>query len=305
MPRPHSSASAHHVDSLYRTPRHNHNPIELHAVTLFWEGDNLYVHDASQAVAQTAWTLEQVFGLKEGKVHVSSPYRRRRLRQQDAVAPPRARSRRFQAREAAGAPRPFTRRRVPHRRRPHHHRAASGASAPTATAASLPDPHRRRRHDPAQQHARSSLPSPRATSTASQTFKFGQRVADMDMLANTFMRAPGEAVGTFGLESAIDELAAQMCMDPSSCACATNQKRIRPTGKPFSSARPRRRPGATAPSGSAGAKRSATPGRPAGGRVADRHGLRDRQPTRTTGCPEAGPASLFPATDASRRHRRS
>ncbi len=34
------------------------------------------------------------------------------------------------------------------------------------------------------------------------------------MLANTFMRAPGEAVGTFGLECAVDELAAKLGMDP-------------------------------------------------------------------------------------------
>ena len=47
-------AAAHRVDLTYRTPRHNHNPIELHAVTLFWNDGKLYVHDASQAVVQTA-----------------------------------------------------------------------------------------------------------------------------------------------------------------------------------------------------------------------------------------------------------
>lgn len=34
------------------------------------------------------------------------------------------------------------------------------------------------------------------------------------MLANTFMRAPGEAVGTFALECAMDELAEKLSMDP-------------------------------------------------------------------------------------------
>jgi xanthine dehydrogenase YagR molybdenum-binding subunit len=66
--------AAYRVDAVYRTPRHNHNPIELHAVTLFWKEGKLYVHDASQAVAQAAWTLAQVFDLKENQVHVSSPY---------------------------------------------------------------------------------------------------------------------------------------------------------------------------------------------------------------------------------------
>jgi xanthine dehydrogenase YagR molybdenum-binding subunit len=36
----------------------------------------------------------------------------------------------------------------------------------------------------------------------------------MDMLANSFMRAPGESVGTFALESSIDELAIELDLDP-------------------------------------------------------------------------------------------
>jgi xanthine dehydrogenase YagR molybdenum-binding subunit len=62
------------VDITYRTPRYNHNAIELHAVTLFWKDEELFVHDASQAIRQAAWTLSEVFGVKEDRVHVSSPY---------------------------------------------------------------------------------------------------------------------------------------------------------------------------------------------------------------------------------------
>ncbi len=36
--------------STYRTPRHNHNAIELHAATVAWDGDELTVHDATQVV---------------------------------------------------------------------------------------------------------------------------------------------------------------------------------------------------------------------------------------------------------------
>ncbi len=45
---------------------------------------------------------------------------------------------------------------------------------------------------------------------AADAIKVAQEVADMDMLANTFMRAPGESIGTFALECAIDELAEAM-----------------------------------------------------------------------------------------------
>ena len=49
---------------------------------------------------------------------------------------------------------------------------------------------------------------------AARTFRLEQKVVDMDMVANTWMRAPGESVGTFALESAIDELAHDMKIDP-------------------------------------------------------------------------------------------
>jgi CO/xanthine dehydrogenase Mo-binding subunit len=39
---------------------------------------------------------------------------------------------------------------------------------------------------------------------SARSFKLAQQVADMDMVANTFMRAPGESVGTFALECAIE-----------------------------------------------------------------------------------------------------
>jgi xanthine dehydrogenase YagR molybdenum-binding subunit len=49
---------------------------------------------------------------------------------------------------------------------------------------------------------------------ACDTLKVTQDIADMNMVANTFMRAPGESVGTFALESALDELAHKMGLDP-------------------------------------------------------------------------------------------
>src|ERR1019366_2299681 len=68
------AAAPHKVDIVYRTPRHSHNAIELHAATVAWEGDELRIHDASQGVAHMAWSLARIFGLDEKKVHVTSPY---------------------------------------------------------------------------------------------------------------------------------------------------------------------------------------------------------------------------------------
>ncbi len=55
------------------------------------------------------------------------------------------------------------------------------------------------------------------------------------MLANTFMRAPGESVGTFALESAIDELAAKLGLDPIELRLRNEPEQDPTLGIPFSS----------------------------------------------------------------------
>ena len=49
---------------------------------------------------------------------------------------------------------------------------------------------------------------------AADSFRLSVETVAMNMVANTFMRAPGESVGSFALESAIDELAIELGMDP-------------------------------------------------------------------------------------------
>ena len=68
------AAAPHRIDATYTTPRHNHNPIELHGVTLAWQDGVLHVHDAQQLVAHAAYTLSRVFGIDENQVVVTSPY---------------------------------------------------------------------------------------------------------------------------------------------------------------------------------------------------------------------------------------
>ena len=58
------------VDLTYTTPRYNHNAIELHAATVVWDGDELTVHDATQMVNGTAWTMAEIFGLNEEQVRI-------------------------------------------------------------------------------------------------------------------------------------------------------------------------------------------------------------------------------------------
>src|SRR3546814_4476377 len=66
--------AAHRVDNLYSTPSQNHNAIELHAVTVAWEGESLLIHDATQMIAPSAKALAKLFGLKAGQARVLSPF---------------------------------------------------------------------------------------------------------------------------------------------------------------------------------------------------------------------------------------
>jgi xanthine dehydrogenase YagR molybdenum-binding subunit len=55
---------------------------------------------------------------------------------------------------------------------------------------------------------------PTRSAYAAETMLLDVQTVEIDSLANTFMRAPGEAVGTFALECAIDELAEVAGIDP-------------------------------------------------------------------------------------------
>jgi xanthine dehydrogenase YagR molybdenum-binding subunit len=70
---------------------------------------------------------------------------------------------------------------------------------------------------------------------AADAMKIAQEVADIDMLANTFMRGPGESIGTFALETAIDELAEKMQLDPIELRRRIEPEKDPTSGKDFSS----------------------------------------------------------------------
>jgi xanthine dehydrogenase YagR molybdenum-binding subunit len=201
------------VDLTYRTPRHNHNAIELHAATVAWNGDQLTVHDATQGVNATAWTLSQVFGVEEGQVRVLSPYvgggfggKGLGDHQILAIAASRVSGRPVRillSREGVYC--------VVGGRAATEQRVALGAR-PDGTLAALI--HTGVVTTPTHTACQEQFSFPARHLYAASAIKVAQQVTDMDMVANGFMRAPGEAVGTYALECAIDELAEAMQLDP-------------------------------------------------------------------------------------------
>jgi xanthine dehydrogenase YagR molybdenum-binding subunit len=228
------AAAPYKVDAVYRTPRHNHNPIELHAATVGWEGDNLIVHDASQCVTHVAWSLAQIFGIEETQVHVTSPYvgggfGSKTLWQHQILAAAGS--------KLAGRPvRMVLSRegvyRVVGGRTLTEQRVAIGAQADGRFDALI-------QTGVVAMGRHNNMPEPfilpARSAYASKSFKLDVETAKLDMLANTFMRAPGESVGTFALECAIDELAERLGMDPIELRERNEPEKDPTSGTPFSS----------------------------------------------------------------------
>lgn len=63
------------VEQEYIVPTDVHNPMELHAITARWDGDDkLTVYDKSQGVLSTRRNIAQAFGVAPENVHVISTY---------------------------------------------------------------------------------------------------------------------------------------------------------------------------------------------------------------------------------------
>ncbi len=205
--------AAHTVDQVYRTPWQNHNAIELHALTVVWAGDDLTVHDTTQMIAPEAATLAKMFGVKREKVRVLSPFVGGGFggkgfwdHQVVAVAAARmiGRPLRLQlSRESVY--------RIVGGRSATEQRVAIGADAEGRFTAMM--------------HSGYSVMPPYGAcpeaytlgtraAYRSKSFEILQRHVDLAVVPNTFMRAPGEAPGTFALESAVDELAHAIGIDP-------------------------------------------------------------------------------------------
>jgi xanthine dehydrogenase YagR molybdenum-binding subunit len=67
------------------------------------------------------------------------------------------------------------------------------------------------------------------------SYRIGQKVTEVSRVANTFMRAPGESIGTFAVESAIDALSYQLNMDPIELRARNEPDSDPVSGLPFSS----------------------------------------------------------------------
>ena len=224
------------VDESYETPRYNHNAIEPHATTAVWEGDEtLTVYDATQFVRGVSDTLAIMFSLKPENVRVLAPYvgggfgGKGSTWSHVQLCVMAAKTVGRPVRLALSREGVF---RIVGGRTPSQQRVALGADETgrlislihTGVTAKTPG------NDFAEQFS-----FPARHLYAADQLLIHQTVMDLDTVANTFMRAPGESIGTFALESAMDELACKLKMDPIELRLKNEPALDPQKGTPFSS----------------------------------------------------------------------
>ncbi len=203
------------VEATYTTPFENHNPMETHATVAVWSGpDRLTLYDATQWVFAVRKRVAQLFGLPQGNVRVISkfvggafgckgtPWSHVFLAAMAAKVTGRAvrlvleRSQMF---HWVGY-------------RPRTIQTVSLGARKDGTLVAV-------RHDCLSQTSRFDEfmePSIYATRMlyACPNVRTSEKLVRLDVQTPTFMRAPGEATGSFALESAMDELSYALGVDP-------------------------------------------------------------------------------------------
>ncbi|MCC6890081.1 MAG: xanthine dehydrogenase family protein molybdopterin-binding subunit [Hyphomicrobiales bacterium] len=227
--------AAYRVDNLYRTPAHNHNAIELHATIAMWEGSRLTVFDTTQFVNGMKHQLARIFGLKVDEVRVISPFvgggfgGKWSVWSYTALCAAAAKATQRPVKLMLSREGVF---RLIGGRTPSEQRVALGADSngtftalihtgitATTTDADYPE----------------QISFLARHLYAAKSMVIGQKVVYRDTVANTWMRAPGESIATFALESAIDELAHAMNIDPIALRRINEPDRNPTKGTPFSS----------------------------------------------------------------------
>ena len=202
------------VDAHYETPPQHHNPIELYATTATWNGDRLTVNAPSQWVTGTQAGLAKVFDIPPENVHIECPYVGGGFGSKATILPHIvlvAEAARRLGRPVklyvqrdemftVGSFRPATRARV----------ALGAAKDGTLTSIIFEEVGQSSEID----HVAFGGSTAISRMYDSKTIRTKQSTIAADTNTPGFQRAPAEASSFFGFESAMDELAVELDMDP-------------------------------------------------------------------------------------------
>ncbi|MFD4260176.1 xanthine dehydrogenase family protein molybdopterin-binding subunit [Streptomyces sp. NPDC058534] len=229
------ASSATRLDVDYRVPPLHNHPMEPHASTARWDGDRLTVHTSSQGTSAVRAELARMFEMPEDRItvraeHVGGGFGSKGTPRPDVVLAAMA------ARETGRAvtvalPRRYLAAVVGHRA-PTLHRLRLGADA-DGRLTSLT--HEVTTYTSRVKEFVEQAAVPARVMYAAPTMRTLHRVASLDVPTPSWMRAPGECPGMYALESAMDELAVELGVDPVELRIRNEPETEPESGKPFSS----------------------------------------------------------------------
>jgi xanthine dehydrogenase YagR molybdenum-binding subunit len=225
------------IDVTYVTPVEHHNPMEPHATIAAWDGDALTIWHSTQGVSGAQATLATQFGVPPEKVRVLCPFLGGGFGCKGNTWPPAT----LAAMAAKMVGRPvklvLTRAQMYNSNgyRPRTVQKIRMAASGDGKLVSI-------RHDGQSQMstpAFGEFVEPVALATemlyACPNVAVTHRIVPINAGLPTYMRAPGEASGVFALESAMDEMAAALDMDPLAFRLANYAESDPHENRPFSS----------------------------------------------------------------------
>ncbi|HEV8427810.1 MAG TPA: xanthine dehydrogenase family protein molybdopterin-binding subunit [Pyrinomonadaceae bacterium] len=202
------------IDETYTIPIETHNPMELLSTIAQWTDGKLTVHDKTQWVANTQGYLALVFGIPESDVHVISPFvggafgSSLRPWAHPVVAAMAARAVRRPVKLVVARNQMFT----SHGHRPYTvQRVALGAGRDGRLTAIV---HEGTAQTSLYEENTESLVNATRILYASPNCITKYRLVRGNIQTPLYMRGPGESSGVFALDSAIDELAYKLKIDP-------------------------------------------------------------------------------------------
>ncbi|MEU9030978.1 xanthine dehydrogenase family protein molybdopterin-binding subunit [Streptomyces sp. NPDC048383] len=231
------SAADVRVDCAYAVaPLHNH-PMEPHAATAVWDaaGHHLTVHDSSQGAGPVRAALASLLKLAEDEVtvvseHVGGGFGSKGTPRPHVVLAAMA-ARHYDRPVKLSLPRAHLPATVGHRA-PTLHRIGLGARADgTLTALT----HEITTHTSRVREFVEQAAVPARVMYAVPDVRTTHRAVALDVPTPSWMRAPGEAPGMYALESAMDELADALGMDPIELRVRNEPSTEPDSGRPFSS----------------------------------------------------------------------
>ncbi len=203
------------VDEIYRTPTEHHNPMEPHATTAVWGADNkLTIYDATQYTYGVRHAMAATFGIPENSVRVVCKFTgggfgcKGNVWAHVALAAAAAREVKRPVRLATTRQQMFDN--VGHRAETVQ-RVALGATRDGKLTAII---HEGISHNSTFDEFVEPFSKPTHMMYACDNFRASQRLVSLNVGTPTYMRAPGETPGMYALESALDELADQLKIDP-------------------------------------------------------------------------------------------